>query len=91
MLLRAVGAVALALGLSSAVTSIAFAGGGAHHGLVHRVSCSVVRYYVERYSASMAETWARSHGATEAQIDAARRCLREQPSETAQATRWDIR
>ena len=90
MLLRATSAAALALWLLSAVTSSAFAGGG-HHGLAHRVSCSVVRYYVERYSASMAEAWARSHGATEAQIDAARRCLREQPEQTAQATRWDTR
>jgi hypothetical protein len=87
MLLRATGAVALALWLSSAVTSNAFA--GSQPGFVHRVSCSVVRYYVEKYSASMAEAWARSHGATEAQIDAARRCLREQPSQSVQATRWN--
>ena len=44
-------------------------------GLVHRASCSVVRYYVAKYSASMAEAWARSKGATEAEIEAARHCL----------------
>jgi hypothetical protein len=44
-------------------------------GIFHRASCSVVRYYVARYSASMAEAWARSKGATEAEIEAARRCL----------------
>ena len=44
-------------------------------GILHRASCSVVRYYVAKYSASMAEAWARSKGATEAEIEAARRCL----------------
>jgi hypothetical protein len=44
-------------------------------GLLHRASCSVVRYYVAKYSAEMAEAWARSKGATEAEIAAARRCL----------------
>jgi hypothetical protein len=44
-------------------------------GLLHRASCSVVRYYVAKYSAEMAEAYARSKGATEAEIEAARRCL----------------
>ena len=44
-------------------------------GILHRASCSVVRYYVAKYSASMAESWARSKGATEAEIEAARRCI----------------
>jgi hypothetical protein len=34
--------------------------------------------------------WARSHGATDAEIDAARRCLKNAPAETAQAARWTI-
>jgi hypothetical protein len=42
---------------------------------LHRASCSVVRYYVAKYSAPLAEAWARSNGATEAEIAAARRCL----------------
>jgi hypothetical protein len=82
MLMRAVGAVALTLSLSSGALA------GNHPNMVQRVSCSVVRYYVNKYSASTAEMWARSHGATEGQIEAARRCLREAPTETAQATRW---
>jgi hypothetical protein len=44
-------------------------------GLLHRASCSVVRYYVAKYNAAMAEAWARSKGATDAEIEAARRCL----------------
>jgi len=59
-------------------------------GTVHRASCSVVRYYVAKFSASAAEMWARSHGATDAEIEAARRCLKSAPAETAQAARWSI-
>jgi len=44
-------------------------------GIFHRASCSVVRYYVAKYSAEMAEAYARSKGATEGEIEAARRCL----------------
>ena len=72
MLIRVVGAAVLALSLSSPSTAVA---GGGQHGLVHRVSCSVVRFYVAKYSASTAEMWARSHGATDAEIDTARKCL----------------
>jgi hypothetical protein len=61
---------------------------GEQSGLVHRASCTVVRYYVAKYTASAAETWARSHGATEADIEAARHCLRPQPAQTTQATQW---
>jgi hypothetical protein len=32
--------------------------------------------------------WARSHGASDAQIEAARHCLKDMPAQTAQATRW---
>ncbi|OAE97463.1 hypothetical protein AYJ54_35865 [Bradyrhizobium centrolobii] len=49
-------------------------------GLFRRASCTVVRYYVAKYSAAAAETWARSHGATEAEIEAARRCLTNAPA-----------
>ena len=54
-------------------------------GVFRRASCSVVRYYVAKYSASAAEAWARSKGATEAEIGAARRCLNNAPVLTAQA------
>ncbi len=61
---------------------------GEQSGLVLRASCTVVRYYVAKYTASAAETWARSHGATEAEIEAARRCLKVAPAQTAQAANW---
>jgi hypothetical protein len=57
-------------------------------GLAHRASCAVVRFYVAKYSASAAEIWARGHGATEAEIEAARRCLRGAPAQIAQAAHW---
>jgi hypothetical protein len=57
-------------------------------GIVHRASCAVVRYYVAKYSASAAEMWARSQGATDAEIEAARHCLKTAPGETTQAARW---
>jgi hypothetical protein len=57
-------------------------------GLIHRASCSVVRFYVAKFSASAAEMWARSHGATEAEIEAARRCLKGAPTQSAQAAQW---
>jgi hypothetical protein len=61
---------------------------GEQSGVVLRASCTVVRYYVARYSATAAETWARSHGATGAEIEAARRCLKGAPTQTAQAAKW---
>ena len=59
-------------------------------GLVHRASCAVVRFYVAKFSAYAAEAWARSHGATEAEIEAARRCLRDAPARTARAGQWTV-
>ncbi len=52
---------------------------------LHRMSCSVVRYYVAKYSATAAEMWARSKGATEAEIELARRCLKGAPVITVQS------
>lgn len=49
-------------------------------GVFRRASCTVVRYYVAKYSAAAAETWARSKGATDAEIEAARRCLTNSPA-----------
>jgi hypothetical protein len=54
------------------------------------MSCSVVRFYVAKYSASAAESYARSHGATDAQIEAARRCLKDAPTQTVEAARWSM-
>jgi hypothetical protein len=62
------------------VFGLAPAEASASEGLLHRASCSVVRYYVAKYSASMAEAYARSKGASEAEIEAARRCLNAAPS-----------
>jgi hypothetical protein len=55
----------------------------AQAGELHRMSCAVVRYYVAKYSAPAAEIWARSKGATDAEIEAARHCLKDSPVQTA--------
>ena len=51
--------------------------------IVRRLSCSLVRYYVAKYSEVTAEAWARSHGATDAQIETARHCLAGTTVQTA--------
>ena len=56
-------------------------------GLLHRMSCTVVRYYVAKYSESAAESYARSKGATEAEIASARRCLGGSNTQTVGYTR----
>ena len=70
MIVRAVGAVALLLvPLNSEASAMR------HHRPTGRISCTEVRYYVAKYSAAVAEMYARSHGATDSQIERARRCL----------------
>jgi hypothetical protein len=70
MIVRVVGAAAIfLLPLSSEASA------DRHHRPGGRLSCSEVRYYVAKYSAGVAEMYARSHGATDAQIERARRCL----------------
>jgi len=64
---------------------------GEESGVVLRASCTVIRYYVARYSAPAAEMWARSHGASETEIEAARRCLKGAPAQTAQTVNWIAR
>ena len=79
MIVRAVAAAALLLlPLSSEASAVT------RHGVGERLSCSEVRYYVAKYSASVAEMYARSRGATDAQIQRARRCLAS--NEGAQAS-----
>jgi hypothetical protein len=56
-------------------------------GLMHRVSCTLVRYYVGKYSEAAAEAWARGKGATDADIEAARHCLAGS-TQTVQAAAW---
>ncbi|KJC44155.1 hypothetical protein UB31_21560 [Bradyrhizobium sp. LTSP849] len=57
---------------------------GEQPGVFRRASCTVVRFYVAKYSAAAAEAWARSKGATDAEIETARRCVANTPV-TAQA------
>jgi hypothetical protein len=84
MRLCGIGAVALTLSLSSSLSSEALA----ERGVMQRMSCAMVRVYVAKNSASAAEMWARSHGATDAQIEAARDCLKGTTERTAQAAHW---
>ena len=53
--------------------------------LIGHVSCAVVRFYVAKYSEAAAETWARGHGASAAEIETARRCLHSANVQTASA------
>jgi hypothetical protein len=82
MLKRSIGAAAI---LSAAVLSAwaPQANAAERLGVFHRASCAVVRFYVARYSAGAAEAWARSQGATEAEIETARHCLQGTPQGTA--------
>ena len=56
------------------VSSVAAETGGP----ARRASCTLVRYYVARYMAATAEAWARSKGATDAEIQIARGCIKPQ-------------
>ncbi|MGC2779443.1 MAG: hypothetical protein WA418_27780 [Bradyrhizobium sp.] len=69
MLRSVIGAGMLVLAMSSPLQA------ASESGPAERMSCSEVRYYVEKYTAEVAETYARSRGATDAQISRARRCL----------------
>jgi hypothetical protein len=51
--------------------------------LFGHVSCAVVRFYVAKYSEAAAERWARSHGASNAEIETARRCVHGAVVQTA--------
>jgi hypothetical protein len=52
-------------------------------GAIRRMSCSLVRFYVAKYSEAAAEGWARSHGASETEIEIARKCLGGSTMQTA--------
>ena len=82
MMLRGTAALAIIL----LQTPGAFAGERTA-GLMHRVSCTLVRYYVGKYSEAAAEAWARGKGATDADIEAARRCLGGS-TQSVQAAAW---
>jgi hypothetical protein len=75
MLKRAISAFAISIALSqSAAAGVPLFG---------HVSCAVVRFYVAKYSEPAAERWARSHGASESDIETARRCLHGASVQTA--------
>jgi hypothetical protein len=75
MLRRAILAFATLIALSQTAT--------AGVALFGQVSCAVVRFYVAKYSEAAAETWARSHGASNAEIETARHCLHPANVQTA--------
>jgi len=77
MNLRLMAVLAILIGLSSAASA------GEQSGLLRRASCTLVRFYVAKYSAAAAEQWARSNGATDAEIEAARHCLNPETTRTA--------
>ena len=75
----------VAIGVATSVGAMMLAStasAGEASGHVRRASCTVVRYYVAKYSAPVAEAYARSKGATDADIQTARRCIT--PQQTAQ-------
>jgi len=53
---------------------------------LRHASCTLMRFYVAKYSEAAAETWARSHGATDTEIEAARKCLVGANMQTASVT-----
>jgi hypothetical protein len=71
--------------MRGAILALAPGAAMAQSKLLHQVSCTVVRFYVSKYSEAAAETWARGKGATEAEIEAARNCLKGVPVRTAQS------
>jgi hypothetical protein len=84
--LRQIGAFVVATSVGFMISASAAEAGDAS-GYVRRASCTLVRYYVAKYSAPAAEAWARSKGATDAEINTARRCIT--PQHTAQVGRTD--
>ena len=75
MMRRAILAFAILIALSQTAT--------AGVPLFGHVSCAVVRFYVAKYSEVAAEKWARSHGASDAEIETARHCLHSANVQTA--------
>jgi hypothetical protein len=67
MLIKSIAAIALLISASYGAT--------ASDKPAHRFSCTLVRLYVAKYSPPAAETWARSHGASDVEIETARQCL----------------
>jgi len=81
MVFRGMCVLAVVLGMSP--NAIA----GEKSGILHRISCTMVRYYVALYSATATELYAREKGANDAEIDAARRCIKPETAQTASLVR----
>jgi hypothetical protein len=81
MLIKSIAAMGLLMSASHGAT--------ASDKPAHRFSCTLVRLYVAKYSLPAAETWARSHGATDVEIEIARQCLASpvQPANFAATSR----
>jgi hypothetical protein len=58
--------------------SVSSAAASEARGAIHRAPCTLIRYYVARYTAAIAEAWARSKGATDTEIQIARACIKPQ-------------
>jgi hypothetical protein len=71
-MMRLRGLFVLVVWLASVCSVSAAEQGGTRRG----VSCSMVRYYVAKYTAAKAEAWARKKGATDAEIEWAYGCLK---------------
>jgi hypothetical protein len=70
-----------AIAMFSGLSSQAIADEQPKTRLLARASCTVVRYYVAKYTLPAAEAWARSKGATEAEIQTARHCVKVQTAQ----------
>ena len=58
---------------SFTISAVAVAGETA--GPIRRTPCTLVRFYVAKYTAAVAKAWTRGKGATDAEIRNARRCV----------------
>ena len=70
-----------AIAICTALSSHAIAEEQPKSRILAGASCVVVRYYVAKYTVAAAESWARNKGATEAEIEAARHCLKVQTAQ----------
>jgi hypothetical protein len=70
-----------AITICTGLTSVAVAEEQPRAKFFARPSCTVVRYYAAKYTVAAAESWARSKGATEAEIETARHCLKLQTAQ----------
>jgi hypothetical protein len=71
--------------LALSIAIVGDAGAGDQQRGFHRVSRTLVRFHVAKYSVGAAESWARSQGATEAEIENVRGCLPSGSVQTASA------